>query len=235
MIKTIAVAIFIYLSLIRDVPAFEDQAFISAGFGFSYASLKTKFIEQRENGELEDETKTFALGVSTRFAFRRQSREYGIASDVGFGTIKDITVKNSETTYVQGNGHYRVITINPYFKQNLPFTIISHWSPYFGGGPAWSLQTLTISELTRGTSIIDNKKRISFENFGASLILGIEEALEYKEMHPTYVEFGYSFMANDQVSIVDASNTNEAKLISSRKAKEFYGSFFFARVGMILF
>jgi hypothetical protein len=233
--KFTTISLMLFLNFIHSAYAFEDQAFVSAGFGFSYASLKTKFIEQRENGELEDETKTFALGVSTRFAYRRTTREYGIASDVGFGRVKDVTVKNSETTFVQGNGHYRVITINPYIKQNLPFTIGSHWSPYFGGGPAWSLQTLTITELTRGNSSIDNKKRISFENFGASLILGLEENLQYKEMHPTYIEFGYSLMANYQVSVVDATNLSETKLISSRKAKEFYGSFFFVRVGMVLF
>ncbi len=233
--KILSITLFFFLALTNEVKAFEEKAFISAGFGFSYASIRTKYIEQRENGELEDETKTFALGVSTRFAYRKTTREYGIASDVGFGRMKDVTVKNSETTFVQGNGHYRVITINPYVKQNLPFTIGTHWSPYFGGGPAWSLQTLTISELTRGNSTIDNKKRISFQNIGASLAIGLEEVLEYKEMHPTYIELGYSFMANDQVSIIDASDANEAKLISSRKAKEFYGSFFFVRVGMVLF
>lgn len=233
--KNVSLLLFVLFLVFNQAKAFEEQAFIAAGFGFSYASIKTKFIEQRENGELEDETKTFALGISTRFAYRKIAREYGISSDVGFGRMKDVTVKNSETTFVQGNGHYRVITINPYIKQNLSLTIGTNWSPYFGGGPAWSLQTLTISELTRSNSTIDNKKRISFENLGASLIFGIEEVLQYKEMHPTYIEFGYSFMANYQVSIVDASNTSETKLISSRKAKEFYGSFYFARVGMVLF
>ncbi len=233
----IFLTLLIYTKLIF---AFDDSLFLSAGFGFSVGSVKSKYLEQKEKNEdeIEDETKIPAFGLTTRFGHRNYPFELGILSDIGYGKAErvkfnDPNNSNNSSNLVIGDGHYRIVTVSPYLKYNLTWKLKA-WNPYFGGGPSWSLNTLVIKNVNNGSNF-STKKRISFENFGAGLFIGVEEILTFKEMHPTFIEFGYSFMASYKVSLIDASDYKEVQTLSSRKARDFQGSFFFLRLGVVLF
>lgn len=230
---------FILTFLTTFTYAFDDAFFLSAGFGFSEGSVKSKYLVQKDDdeNEVEDETKIPAFGMSSRFGQRNYPFEIGALSDIGYGKAERVQFNDplapNNTNLVVGNGHYRIVTVSPYIKYNIPWQYKA-WNPYFGGGPSWSLNTLVIKNINNGSNF-STKKRISFENFGAGLFIGIEEILAFKEMHPTFIEFGYSFMASYKVSVIDASDYKEVKTISSRKARDFQGSFFFLRLGVVLF
>ncbi len=218
----------------ESVYSYENQYHLSAGFSLSTASIKSRYVEQNEDGELEDETKSNAFGITSRFGHKYTNTEVGFLSDIGFGKVKDVTVKDGQTTLVNGDGHYRHFSLGPYIKQIIDYPIQNKWKLYFGGSPLIGMQTLVISNVRAGENF-NTKKRISFENIGAGIFLGIEEDLPHKEMHPTFFEVGFSYMVSNKVSIVDASNFKEVKTLSSRKTKELSGTFFFFRLGCILF
>ena len=235
----------IFLSLIflsTNTLAFDDQLYLSAGFGFSKGSIKSKYLIQRDDDEdeIEDETEIPAFGLNSRFGYRNYPVELGFLSDIGFGQAKNIrfndplnTTPNQNGSLIVGDGHYRIVTISPYFKHNLKWSY-QVWNPYLGLGPTWSLSTLVLSNVSNGANF-NTKKRISFENFGAGIFIGVEEILSEKSMNPTFIELGFTYMASYKVSVIDASDFKEVRTLSSRKARDFQGSFFFLRVGVVLF
>lgn len=230
--------LFLYLYSLR-LFAFSEEFFLSAGPGFSEGSVKSRYLIQQDDDEdeIEDETKIPAIGLTSRFGFRSYPLEMGILSDIGFGKAENIRFNESQeannNTLVEGDGHYRIVTISPYLKHNFPWKYRA-WNAYIGGGPSWSLNTLVIKNVNNGSNF-NTKKRVSFENFGAGIFVGVEEILPFKEMHPTFIEFGYSYMASYKVSVIDASDFKEVQTLSSRKGRDFRGSFFFLRLGVVLF
>ncbi len=221
-----------------SIIAFDNDYFLAAGFGFSEAKMHTKFLEQFEfddgQNEKEDETTTVAVGVTSRFGKRFLPYELGILSDIGFGKVSNVKFLENQTTTVEGKGHYRYVSVSPYIKYNLPYKITNTWELYSGIGPQWSLQTIVLSDVLNNSNF-NTKKRISFENFGAGIFIGIEENLSFKEMHPTFLELGFAYAASYKVSVIDASNFKDVKTLSSRNGDDLKSTYFFVRLGIILF
>lgn len=238
------ITIFLFFTFLiagKNAHAFNDELFLSAGFGFSEGSVKSRYLIQRDDDEdeIEDETKIPAFGLTSRFGFRNYPLEIGVLSDIGFGKAENIRFNDQvnnqgqNNTLIEGDGHYRIVTVSPYIKHNFSWKYKA-WNPYIGGGPSWSLSTLVLKNVNNGANF-NTKKRVSFENFGAGIFIGVEEIVSFKDMHPTFVEFGFSYMASYKISVVDASDFKEVHTLSSRKGRDFHGSFFFLRLGVVLF
>ncbi len=223
----IQLLLFIFFS--NSIFSFENDFHISVGFGVSSAEFRSKIVDQDKRKD-EDETETKAFGLSTRFGYKLIDNEFGILSDVGFGKVEHLTINNSAINVSDEMAHYRIVTISPYYKYIFLNNIYADWSTYFGISPSWSLQTLTFD-----SPRISSEYRLSFENFGFGLFVGVEESLAYKEMHPSFLEVGYSYSANYKTSLIDASKTSEAVLLKSYRAKNLTGHFWFFRFGLVLF
>jgi hypothetical protein len=115
-----------------------------------------------------------------------------------------------------------------------PYILANRWNFFTEAGPTWSLHTFIISN-NLNDSNFNNKKRISFENHGGSLNIGLEEIVPHKEMHPSFIEFGYSYMKSLQIFVVDASDFTDVKTLSKGNSSELYGHHFVLRLGITLF
>lgn len=232
--KILVLVIFSIFYYSTNSYAFDREFFLSAGLGYSSASVKTRYLEQNDDGEIEDETESKAFGVTTRFGYRLAPFEFGFLSDIGYGKVEDLSLKLIDNSTVSGDGHYRFVAISPYIKYLLPLPTYYQWRSYVGGGPSWGLQTIVMDNVTSGSNF-NAEKRISFENFGAGIFLGFEEDLPYKQMHPVFLEVGVAYMKSYKVYLTDASNFKEVKTLSSKDSHDLTGTFVFIRAGLVLF
>lgn len=228
----------ILLSQVVNADVLSENNFtLRAGFSFNLNQIETdRFIDNREtedDGELEDETKTFGYGLVTSISYKYDNWEFAFASDVLFGKIKDVSFIYLENS-IRGGGHFRLVSIGPQLKYHTPYTILNKANFYFGVGPSWSLQTFVFSD-PHSTGNFNDKRRVSFENYGGGVFIGLQEINAIKANHPMFIEVGYSYMHSYKVSILDSSNSAEVITLSEGESNDFSGQYLFIRAGFTLF
>lgn len=214
----------------------ENSFILRAGFSFNHIQMSTdRLIDNHESepDDPEDETQTLGFGLATSLAYRWQNWEVAMASDVLFGKIKDITFIDNQNS-IRGGGNFRFVSFSPQVKYHTPFFLLNKANIYVGIGPSWSLQTFVFRNATTSGNF-NNKRRISFENYGGGLFIGLEEILPFKEDHPMFLEVGYNYMHSYKVSILDASNTAEVITLSEGNSNDFSGHYIIVRAGFTLF
>lgn len=236
----ILIAIFLttFISSNAFADVFSNNNFtLRAGLSFHLNEIRTdRLIDNHEtddDGELEDETKTAGFGFITSVAYRWENWEFAFASDVLFGRIKDVTFIYEENS-IRGGGHFRLVSIGPQIKYYTPYSLFNKANFYVGLGPSWSLQTFVFSR-SQTTGNFNNKKRISFENYGGGLFIGIEEIHPFKESHPMFLEVGYSYMHSYKVSVLDSSNSAEVITLNEGDSNDFSAQYIIIRAGIALF
>lgn len=214
----------------------NNNFILRAGFSFKMTQLKTdRLIDNHESDEdgPDDETKTAGFGLATSIAYRWDDWEFTFASDAVFGKFKDITFIYDQNS-IRGGGHTRLVSLGPQIKYYTPYSILNKANIYLGFGPAWSLQTFVFSD-ARTTGNFNNKRRISFENYGAGVYIGLEEILPFKENHPIFLEVGYNYMHSYKVSVLDATDTAEVTTLTEGDSNEFSAHYIIVRAGFTLF
>lgn len=216
----------------------SDKFTLRAGLSFNLTQIHTDRLidhtEMEDDGTPEDETKTVGLGFVTSIGYRYDNWEFAMAGDVIFGGFKDVSFNYNSNHTIRGSGHFRLVSIGPQIKYYTPYSIFNFANIYLGFGPSWSLQTFVFRHpITTGG--FNDKKRVSFENYGGSLFIGIEEIKPFKEMHPFFLEVGYSYMHSYKVSILDATNSAEVITLSEGDSNDFSGQYVIVRAGMALF
>ncbi len=209
----------------------ENNFNIKAGLTYSRVYLKSTLIPT--NPKKEDSNENNGFGFNTSAGYKWNNWEAIISSDVLFGKLNDLTF-NVNSSEIRGDGSFRIFSVSPMFRYYTPYTVYNRWNVFVGAGPTWSLHTFIITNnLT--TTDFSSKKRINFENRGGSLNIGLEEIVPFKEMHPTFIELGYSYMRSKQIFIVDASDFTDVKTLSKGNSNDFHGHYFVARFGITLF
>lgn len=213
----------------------QNNFSLRAGLAFNHIRFKTDKIinNSEEDDDEKNDVKTQSYGFTTAASYRWTKWEAVIASDVFAGNIKDTTFVNGNDS-LRGNGIFRLVTINPVIKYYTPIELFNRVSIYTGIGPAWSLQTFVFKDI-KTTGNFNNKKRISFENYGGGLFIGFEEILPFKELHPTFLEVGYSYMNSYKVAVIDATNRDDVVVLSEKDSREFSGHYIIVRFGVTLF
>lgn len=209
----------------------EDNFNVKAGLSVNRIYLTTGLIPT--DAKKEDHTESTGFGFNTSVGYKWNDWEFMVGSDVFAGNLNDLTFK-VDSTEIRGSGHFRVFSLSPLLRYYTPYSLWNRWNLFVSAGPTWSLHTFVISNTLNGSSF-SSKKRISFENRGASLNIGVEEIVPYKETHPTFFEIGYSYMRSRQIFIVDASNFTDVKTLQQGASKDFYGHYIIARFGITLF
>lgn len=233
--KLISFFTFIFFSLSLYAQEFNspiDENFnLKGGLSLSRLFYNSAYIPMnRRHKSHSDNT---GLGFNTSAGYKWSSWEVLANSDVLFGKLNDITF-NVSSTPVRGDGSFRVFTLSPLFRYYSPYTAWRRWNFYTSAGPTWSLHTFIINN-NLNNSDFDHKKRISFENRGASLNIGMEEIVPYKDTHPAFFEIGYSYLRSHQIFIVDASDFKDVKTLKKDTSQDFSGHYFIFRFGITLF
>ena len=100
----------------------------------------------------------------------------------------------------------------------------------------WSLQTVKLDTFSSTGPLYNKNQKLTFESTGGTFVLGFEEDLPYKEMHPVFFEFMYSYKQSRKVSVVDASDFTETNILSTEEiGQDLSGHFYMVSIGMLLF
>lgn len=236
--KLILFLTFIFINTASADILSSDKFTLRAGLSFNLTQIHTDRLidhtDLEDDGNPEDETKTVGLGFVTSIGYRYDNWEFVVAGDVIFGTFTDVSFNYNNSNTIRGGGLFRLVSIGPQIKYYTPYSILNYANIYFGFGPSWSLQTFVFRHpITTGG--FNDKKRVSFENYGGALFIGFEEIKPFKEMHPMFLEVGYSYMHSYKVSILDATNSAEVITLSEGDSNDFSGQYIIVRAGMALF
>ena len=141
-----------------------------------------------------------------------------------------------EHVAVDGTAAVRTFVIAVYLKYHFDTLYKKIWQPYVGLGPSWSQHTLKMKDYQVTKGSFNGNNRIAYLTEGATLVFGIEENLPYKEMHPVFMEFTYTFTAAQKVSLLDASNHKEIESIEYETIdKHVYSHIIMFNMGMTIF
>lgn len=235
--------LFITFSLLFSLSTYANTAVswidnlnLRAGLSFTRVDIKTdKLIDNSKSSanDREDEATTMGFGGFTSFSYRFEQWEFGVASDFVFGNVPDTTFE-SQGSSIRGNGSFRLVSVGPQFKFYTPYTLLNYANIYIGSGPTWSLQTYVFRHANTTGSFSD-KRRVSFENIGAGLFIGLEQIQPHKTDYPLFIEVGYSYMHSYKVSILDASNSADVITLSEADSNDFSAQYVIIRMGTTLF
>ena len=208
--------------------AYENMRFLKGGIAASWTKIGT--ITDKEEA-------LFDIGVSSSFGYKSKNYEFAIASTAQFGRLdEDVRFKNGENTFV-ANGSHKSLVISPIIKKSTHIELIKNWCLYFGGGPVWSLQAVRLTSFdTPLTDETPTSAKLAYESFGGQLIIGIEEDLPYKEMHPVFIEISFMKTDSTRVSLVDTTDFKETRILASKSAQSDIDTHtIFLNMGMTIF
>lgn len=237
--------IFALILLIKAAAIKADDSLLNnfnlnAGLSLNLIEMRTnQFLQSEEEdddeGELEDEINNLGAGFYSSINYRFIDWEFGMFSDFAVGVIKDTVTFSHNGSSITGKGHFRLINLGPQIKYHTDFHLFNKAKFYIGFGPSWSLQTFVFKGNSESTGSFDARKRISFENYGATFLVGLQEMHKTKKEMPWFLEFVYSFMLSQKVSINDATDLADVITLSEGDSNDFKAHYFMFRFGVTLF
>lgn len=223
--------------------AFENDFVMRAGFAFS----ESVYNSLGDDGDEIDKDESYAAGAHTAYSYKWKFFETGVESRITLGKSVNLIFENQGQS-IEGEGRMRTVDISPYIRFNtrtfkVPGKLqefftginISPWQGYFKVGPSWMLQTINLDKFNIAEEFREDHK-LTYESFGLSITLGLEEDTPYKDMHPVYFEVSASAYSSYKVSLVDKSDSKEINILDSRDADQNIKTFSLTFIlGMALF
>jgi hypothetical protein len=208
--------------------AYDHTMALKGGLSTTWAELRTKGVEENE------EDSFFGMGFNTHLIYRWKRWEAGLSSYIYWGDIDGLKFRTQGQT-IEGDATFRHVSFGSVLRYTfLANQVYLNWHMYVGLGPSWSLQTIKLdSPQTNGT--FTSNQKLTYESRGGFIMIGLEENLPFKEMHPVYVEFLYSFKQSRKVSIVDSSDATEVDIITTERNRLNSGHFIMVSMGITIF
>lgn len=158
-----------------------------------------------------------AIGFNTHFGYKWDKWSVDLSSYFYWGSFDSLNFKARNET-IQGNGGFRNVSFSPMLRYHLnQFEPIKGWNIFFGAGPVWSLESISLDTFTSTGNQFSTDQKITYETFGAIVAIGFEENLKLKEDHPFYVELSAGYKKSYEVSVVDKSDSTEIQLLSQEE------------------
>lgn len=186
---------------------------IKGGLGLSYVDISRDVLEE----------KFFTPVINTQVSWYLGKFEFTANALMSFGKVDEIEHILADQTFT-GEGKVFDVAISPLIKYELPIALKSgQWPMYLGAGPAWSLYTLRFRDnqaIDAGFDVKSDRYKLTYDTFGYNIVLGVEELTAYKDMHPVYIEFVYSYRKSKKISLVDTEQFIETNIVKEQKAHQ---------------
>lgn len=218
---------------------FNNDLFLKGGLsagGVSIETLDDVTPAQDPNNDLDESYSEFAsFGLSSSFGYMLTDWEFSGFSTINFGKVKDLSFF-AGGDIINGSGTYRGVAIGPLVKYYTPFKIKENWKLYFGAGPSWSIQTIKLTSFSSVKGTFTDNQKLAIESFGMTLVLGLQEQVLFKEMHPVFFELVYAHRNAYKISTVDASKFTETSVLTTdEKGQDIEESMLLFNMGIVLF
>lgn len=216
-----------FFVLIGNTHAYRYAFNLKGGVSQTWAKL---------NGTQGSTDEMRGTGFNTHFGYKWKYFELSLSSYIYWGGVESLSFQaNGET--ITGEADFRHVSFGPVLRYQFrgvqPF---KNWFLFAGLGPVWSLQTIKMKQFQSTGPKFSRNQKLTFDSTGGVLAIGLEEDLTYKEMHPVFIEFIYSYKKSHSLSIVDASNFVETNVLSTQEAEQdLSGSFFMLSIGFTVF
>ncbi|MBT3585143.1 MAG: hypothetical protein HN509_09555 [Halobacteriovoraceae bacterium] len=208
--KLLGKLFWIYLTLqLAWLPAFsyEDELVLKGGVNAGRMEI-TGFNGSEDNSG--------GVGFNTHFGYKWTKWEFALSSYIYYGKVDQLAFQGN-SSQINGNGSFRHVSFGPLLKYLTDYQPFKNYNFYFGGGPSWSLQTIKLEDFRVVSGEFKRQHKLTYRSFGGLLVFGIEEQMAFKQQHPVYVEFVYSYMAASKVSVVDAGDFSDTNILSESK------------------
>lgn len=223
----IILSLILFLGLCSNASAFRYKLSLRGGLSQSWGDI---------NGLEGSEDEMHGTGFNTHFGYKWKYFELTLSSYIYWGDIEGLTFKARNET-IRGEGSFRHVSFGPVLRYQLRgVQPVKNWFMFVGLGPVWSLQTVKLDTFSSTGPLYNKNQKLTFESTGGTFVMGFEEDLPYKEMHPVFIEFMYSYKKSRKVSVVDASDFTETNILSTEEiGQDLSGHFYMVSIGMLLF
>ena len=173
-------------------------------------------------------------GFNTHFGYRYQNFALDLSSYINFSGFTDLDLKAQGIELTNVDGDVRNLSIGTIFKYHTDYEPKPAWNLYFGLGPSWSLLTIKLDDDITGRGFGAEDKFV-YESQGFTIVVGMEEQTQFKEMHPVYFEFVFQYLKSHELTTVDATNTAETKIVSKEEIRQIEGVYYMLAMGITIF
>lgn len=196
--------------------------------GFGIVETKTRSFNNTQDHFL-------SIGLHSQAGYRWKKWELNIASYIHFGRPKRLEY-HTHNIVVRGNGKNRSVAFSPLLKYITDYQPRKTWHLYFAAGPSLSQETIKLEDYHVLSGTFERNNRFSFRSMGAMAVIGVEEILPYKEMHPVYIEFLYNYRESEYISVLNAKSFDDVEALTTENtSRKIYNHIFMLNMGMIIF
>ena len=219
------------LKYLRAGPSMRERISLKAGLSATSRIIRgAKSTEEHLN----------APGFHTYLSFQfTEQWELALGGYVFFGKTSHLnfTIAGNQ---VRTNGAYRDTTFAPTIRFLTPLQYEQNWNWYVIGGPSWSQQTVKLEDFIDVAGNLRHQHKITLLANGGTLGFGLQEKVQKKRpdniTHPVYIEFLYSYMLVNRITLVDASNFSEVQTVNYEDSKRpASSSIYILNFGMAIF
>lgn len=222
--------LFLLFFIIPNLQAYTHDLAIKSGISYSWANIKTL-----QNRSEDNEDSMTGAGFNTHVAYKWVSWEVALSSYIFWGDADGLRFR-AQGNDIEGDASYRHVSFGPIVRYTfLSLPVYKNWHPYFGLGPSWSLQTIKMdAPETSGT--FNARQKLTYESRGGFVVIGLEEQVDYKDYHPVFIEFLYSYKQSRRLSVVENDDPTETNILSTEETKQdLNGHFYMISIGITLF
>jgi hypothetical protein len=216
--KIAFLALTLILSL--NISAQEQNVWaLKGGPNLGFFGVET--LDDMEDLGVEETTDNFfAPGIHSSFGYRWDRFELLTTSTISISHVRGLSFyANEQVIRMTEKARYNSLSISPQLRYHLPFQPITGWRLFVGAGPVWSLQTLKLKNFQTSGNFSKDQK-LTYESFGSSIVIGLEEVVKFKKMHPVYWQLTITNMESKKVWIVDVKDPKESNILIKEESKQ---------------
>lgn len=220
------------LKYLRQGPSVRERLSLKAGL-----SATSRVIHAANSTEDHQNSPGFHTYLCFQFT---ENWELALGGYVFFGRTRHLNF-DIAGNQVRTNGHYRDTTFTPTIRFLTPLEYKQNWNWYVIGGPSWSQQTVKLEDFFDSTGTFRHQHKLTLLANGGTIGFGVQEKtpgnhLAQKMTQPVYIEFLYSYMMVNRVTLVDASDFSEVETVNYEDTKRpSRSSIYVLNFGMTIF
>jgi hypothetical protein len=212
--------------------AIENQFLMRIGgiIGHSFADpgLDDDEYEYQKN-------KVITGGLTTSFGYVFTKYEFGIASQIHTGSIKDFHLEESGDS-LHGDGTVAMENFAFYVKRYTEYYPVKFWRLFFTAAPSITFNTIKLRNFVSTSDAFTHNHKVTMDAAGITMSVGIEENAKLKSSRPNFVRLIYSAHAATAFSIIDATDyTKVESLYESKRTMSLIIHTVLLEVGFVLF
>lgn len=232
--KLISAILLFSIIYIKNAYSFVNNTYLQGGLGISYLKID-KIHDDKDDSEedLDEQDTIYGSSIHSKFGYRFLNHDISIYSYNINAKIKKLSFETGDTA-VSGSGRMQSSLFGIMYKYISKYNL-NNFHLYGGLGTNIAIHTMKLDNFKVINGDFESDYKVIYNSYGLTAVIGAEEILEFKSMHPVYIELSYHYMVPYKVKIVDSTDEFNAELLTKSTIKDYDSHAFMLSIGMTIF